>query len=121
MGSENPAPLEQRFIENPIVTAAPGGGFLVVYDSDGADAVGWAYSADGVRWGAGERLRVQPRAGEWAKDVRTPLGLVHEGGDRFSLFYTGFEQAPDWARMLDEAKGRETCAIGFVELRLSRR
>jgi len=46
---------------------------------------------------------------------------VHEGGDRFSLFYSGFEQAPDWARMLDEAKGRETCAIGFVELRLSRR
>jgi hypothetical protein len=121
VASDNPAPLEKRFIENPIVTAAPGGGFLVVYDSDGADAVGWAYSADGVRWGAGERLRVQPKAGEWAKDVRTPLGLVNEGGDRFSLFYTGFEQAPDWARMLDEAKGRETCAIGFVELRLSRR
>ena len=119
--ADNPAPLEKRFIENPIVTEAPGGGFLVVYDSEGADAIGWGYSADGVRWGAGERLRVQPRAGEWAKDVRTPLGLVPEGDDRFSLFYTGFEQTPDWARMLDEAKGRETCAVGFVELRLARR
>ncbi len=82
---------------------------------------GWAFSADGIGWGAGQRLRVQPQPGEsWAKDVRTPLGLVHEGGERFSLFYSGFEQAPDWSRMLDEAKGRETCAIGLVELRLSR-
>ena len=117
---DNPAPLETRFIENPIVTEAPGGGALVVYDSEGPDVVGWAYSPDGVRWGSGQRLVIQPRPGEWAKDLRTPLGLVHEGGDRFSLFYTGFEQTPDWPRMLDEARGRETCAIGLVELRLER-
>jgi hypothetical protein len=116
----NPAPLEKRFIENPIVTEAKAGGFLAVYDSDGADAVGWGYSPDGVRWESGQRLKVQPTPGEWAKDVRTPLGLVHEGGDRYTLFYTGFEQTPDWTRMLDEAKGRETCAVGFVELRLQR-
>jgi hypothetical protein len=116
----NPAPLEKRFIENPIVTEAPGGGFLVVYDSNVPDAIGWAYSADGIHWGPGRRLKVQPTAGEWAKDVRTPLGLVHEGGDRFTLLYTGFEQAPDWPRMLDEAKGKETCAVGLVELRLLR-
>jgi len=116
---DNPAPLETRFIENPIVTEAPGGGVLVVYDSEGQDVVGWAYSADGgLRWGPGQRLTVQKQPGEWAKDVRTPLGLVHEGGGRFSLFYTGFEQTPDWSRMLDEAKGKETCAVGLVELRL---
>jgi hypothetical protein len=120
VSADNPAPLETRFIENPIVTEAPGGGALVVYDSEGPDVVGWAYSADGVRWGAGQRLLVQPQPGEWAKDIRTPLGLVHEGGDRFSLFYTGFEQTPDWSRMLDQAKGRETCAIGLVELQLQR-
>jgi hypothetical protein len=118
VAEENPAPLETRFIENPIVTEAPGGGFLVVYDSEGPDVIGWMYSADGVRWGGGRRLTIQPKAGEWAKDVRTPLGLVHEGGRRFTLFYTGFEQTPDWPRMLDEAKGKETCAVGLVELRL---
>jgi len=120
VSADNPAPLEERFIENPIVSEAPGGGALVVYDSEGPDMIGWAYSADGVRWGAGQRLKIQSQPGEWAKDVRTPLGLVHEGGDRFSLFYTGFEQTPDWSRMLDEAKGRETCAMGLVELRLQR-
>jgi len=116
----NPSPLEARFIENPIVTEAPAGGFLVVYDSEGEDAIGWGHSADGVRWGPGERLRIQPTAGGWAKDVRTPLGLVDEGDSRFTLFYTGFEQAPDWGRMLAEGQGSATCAVGFVELRLQR-
>ena len=52
--------------------------------------------------------------------MRTPLGLVPEDGDRFTLFYTGFEQPPDWTRILDTARSSETCAVGFVELRLER-
>lgn len=78
------------------------------------------YSEDGVRWNKGQGLVLQPTAGEWAKEMRTPLGLVPEGGNRFSLLYTGFEQPPDWQRMLDTATGKETCAVGFVELRLER-
>lgn len=118
---DNPAAIEERFIENPIVTELADGGFMAVYDSEGADAVGWAYSPDGLRWEKGQRLVVQPKAGEWSKEVRTPLGLVPEGGGRYFLFYTGFEEAPDWARMLDEARGgRTSCAVGLVELRLER-
>jgi hypothetical protein len=113
----SPVPIEQTFIENPIVTPAPGGGWLAVYDSQPAGTIGWAYSADGTAWGAGHALTIQPDAGVWAKDVRTPLGLIDEGGGRYTVFYTGFEQDPDWTRLL-RGEGRETCAIGFVELRL---
>jgi len=120
VAEDNPAPIESRFIENPIVTEAPGGGWLAVYDGETPDGVGWAFSADGIRWGRGQGLVLQPRAGEWSKELRTPLGLVPEGGDRFTLFYTGFEQPPDWTRILDTASGRETCAIGLVDLRLER-
>ena len=120
VAGDNPAPLEPRFIENPIVTEAPAGGFLVVYDGETPDGIGWGYSADSARWSKGQGLVLQPKAGEWAKEMRTPLGLVPEGGDRFTLFYTGFEQAPDWPRILDTASSRETCAIGFVELKLER-
>jgi hypothetical protein len=117
----SPAPIEARFIENPIVTDLPGGGFAAVYDSEGADAIGWAYSPDGIRWGEGQRLVVQPVAGEWSKDVRTPLGLVPEGDGRYTLLYTGFEAAPDWTRLIDEAKGGDTrCAVGLAELQLVR-
>jgi hypothetical protein len=115
---DNPAPIEARFIENPIVTEVPGRGWLAVYDGETPDGIGWAWSEDGIRWGKGQGLVLQPKAGEWAKEMRTPLGLVPEGGDRFTLFYTGFEQPPDWSRILDTAKSSETCAIGLVELRL---
>ena len=114
VAEHSPAPLENKFIENPIVTPAPGGGYLAVYDTQAADAIGWSYSADGVTWEPGRALVVQPRAGVWAKDVRTPLGIVDEGDGRITIFYTGFEQQPDWTRML-RGQGRETCAIGYVE------
>jgi len=119
LGDRSPVPLETRFIENPIVTKAPGGGWLCVYDTDRADAIGWAYSANGIDWGPGRSLIVQPTGGAWSKDVRTPLGLIDEGGGRFTVFYTGFEQTPDWDRLFRGA-GRETCAIGFAEVRFER-
>jgi hypothetical protein len=117
--ASSPVPIEKRFIENPIVTPAPGGGWLAVYDHERADAVGWTYSADGRTWQQGRALVVQPRAGVWAKDVRTPLGLISEGDGRFTMLYTGFEKTPDWDRLLT-GRGRETCAIGFVEVRVDR-
>jgi hypothetical protein len=43
LAGRSPVPLEKRFIENPIVTEAPGGGWLSVYDTDRADAIGWAF------------------------------------------------------------------------------
>ena len=120
VSEDNPAPIEPLFIENPIVTELDGGGFLAVYDSQTPDGIGWAWSAEGVRWHKGQGLVLQPRAGEWSKDLRTPLGLVAEGDDRFTVFYTGFEQVPDWERLLTEARGPVTCAVGFAEVKFER-
>ena len=115
----NPLPVEKKFIENPIVTPLENGGWLTVYDVQEPEAIGWDYSKDGIHWDAGNRLKIQTTAGEWSKDIRTPMGLIDEGSNRFTLFYTGFEQAPDWERLL-QGKGKETCAIGFVELEFTR-
>jgi hypothetical protein len=98
----------------------PGAGWLAVYDGETPDGIGWAHSADGVRWGKGQGLVLQPQAGTWSKEMRTPLGLVPEGDGLFTVFYTGFEQAPDWERILAEAGGPVTCAVGFAEVRLER-
>jgi hypothetical protein len=114
----NPAPIEKVFIENPIVEPLPDGRYACVYDSNVADAIGYAFSADGERWDAGSPLVIQPKAGVWAKDVRTPLGLVHESGDEYSIFYTGFEAKPDWPALLDGKGGDASCAVGLVRVTL---
>ncbi|HUS01129.1 MAG TPA: hypothetical protein VMY77_05350 [Chitinophagaceae bacterium] len=111
----NPLSIEKKFIENPIITPLKNGGWLTVYDVQEPDAIGWAYSKDGIHWSAGNNLKIQTTKSEWSKEIRTPMGLIDEGNNRFTLFYTGFEQAPDWERLL-QGKGKETCAIGFVEL-----
>ncbi len=109
----SPLPIEDYFIENPIITPAPNGGYICVYDCNTENSIGWAYSKDGFTWEKGNKLNIQPTSGLWSKDIRTPMGLVYEGNNKFTIFYSGFESLPDWNRLLT-GKGKETCAIGKI-------
>ena len=111
-------PIEPTFIENPIVERLRDGTYAAVYDTTtNPDAIGYTFSADGVEWSAGQALVVQPARGKWAPEVRTPLGLVAEDDGTYTVFYTGFEQPADWAKLLD-AKPVNTFAIGFARVRI---
>lgn len=89
---QNPLKIESRFMENPIVTRLADKTFVAVYDTDEPNAVGYTFSSDGLHWSPGRHLVVQRGNGIWAKEVRTPLGLVAEGGDSFTLLYTANEK-----------------------------
>jgi len=89
----NPLKVENRFIENPIVTSLSDGTLVAVYDTDAPNAIGYTFSSDGIHWSEGRELIVQEGHGIWATEVRTPLGLVPEGNDRFTLFYTANEKS----------------------------
>ena len=88
----NPLTVEPRFIENPIVNQLDDGSYVAVYDTDAPNAIGYTFSADGVHWSSGQHLIVQEGKGVWATEVRTPLGLIGEGKDSFTLFYTANEK-----------------------------
>jgi hypothetical protein len=88
----NPLKVENRFIENPIVTKLTDGTYVAVYDTDAPNAIGYTFSSDGVHWSTGQHLVVQEGSGIWASEVRTPLGLIPEGKDSFTLFYTANEK-----------------------------
>jgi hypothetical protein len=108
----NPLKIEKVFTENPIVTQLDDGTYAAVYDSPVPNAIGYTWSADGVHWSAGEAIIVQPQGtGKWADDVRTPLGLIPEGSDRFTVFYTGYQKPPG-------TKGMGVASVGFVTLEL---
>ena len=115
----NPSPIEQVFIENPIVTRLRDGRYVAVYDTSAApDAIGYSISADGIHWPPGRSLAIQAEKGKWSPEIRTPLGLVEEADGTFTVFYTGFEQAADWTRLM-AAKPVNTFAVGFARVRLN--
>jgi hypothetical protein len=111
----NPLNVEPRFIENPIVTELSDGTFVAVYDTDVPNAIGYTFSRDGVHWSQGQHLVVQEGSGVWATEVRTPLGLISEGGDSFTLFYTANEKI---SGMQPDGNGINTTpgSIGLVEV-----
>jgi hypothetical protein len=112
-------PIERVFIENPIVERLPDGSYAAVYDTTNSpDAIGFTWSKDGIDWSPGQTAVIQPAAGKWSAEVRTPLGLVPEDDGSYTVFYTGFEQAADWAKLM-EAQPVNTFAIGFVRVRIT--
>ncbi len=115
----NPLKIESRFIENPIVTKLNDGTYIAVYDTDAPDAIGYTFSRDGVHWSAGQHLVVQQGSGVWSSEIRTPLGLIPEAGDSFTLFYTANEKASGTS---PDAYGINTTAgsMGLVVVRLNR-
>jgi hypothetical protein len=113
-----PAGIEPTFIENPIVERLPSGEFLAVYDSDVPNCIGYTSSVDGRVWRRGDSLRIQDSKTGWAKDVRTPLGLIPERGDEYTVFYTGFVNPPDWKVLLDGNGDNSICSVGKMRLRL---
>jgi hypothetical protein len=113
----NPVMIEKVFIENPVVTKLSDGTFAAVYDCPVPNAVGYTFSRDGIHWESSRALVVQPSGkGHWAHDVRTPLGLIPEGGDTFTLFYTGLYHAPASAPGSGDVADY---AVGFATVKLT--
>lgn len=111
----NPLNVEKRFIENPIVTKLEDGTYVAVYDTDEPNAIGYTLSPDGVHWSSGQHLLVQEGKGVWATEVRTPLGLIPEGKNSFTLFYTANEKV---SGMEPDGNGITTTpgSMGLVEV-----
>lgn len=112
----NPLPIEPIMIENPIVTRI-GRLYVEVHDMDvngpnfsrDAHNVGFSSSPDGLHWSAAGRIEVQPEGpANWSRCIRTPLGLIPEGHDEFTLLYTG------------EVKKGGYFAVGMVRLKIIR-
>lgn len=83
-------------VENPIVTRLPTGQYIAVFDALGyPDRIGYTVSNDGIHWSAAQYLQLDPTS-LWTEAVRTPLGLIPQPDGNYTLFYTGFYDAPGY-------------------------
>ncbi len=57
----------------------------------------YIYSHDGRDWKLGGFLEFEPLEKKWWKDMRTPLSFIHEGGNRFSVFFTAYKHYREFA------------------------
>ena len=86
----SPVLMDPQFIENPIVTKIADDLYAVVYDGANKHEISYAFSRDGIHWFT-EQLLVLPNAPIWLNAMRTPLGLISEGNDLFTLYFTAFD------------------------------
>jgi len=86
----NPVYMDSSFIENNVVSQIDSNLYLTVYDGANKQEISYSWSKDGIHWQP-EQLLVLENAPKEIKIMRTPLGLIDEGNDIYSLFFTAFD------------------------------
>ncbi|KAA2241734.1 hypothetical protein F0L74_17835 [Chitinophaga agrisoli] len=86
--------IHPYFIENPIVSKLPNGLYIAVFDG-GPEGFGlhlpnmmaYTLSKDGLHWTAAQYFPIQTKVKKWWDIMRTPLCLIPEGDDRYTIVY----------------------------------
>jgi hypothetical protein len=86
----NPVQMNPEFIENSIVTKVASNLYINLYDGGKVDEIAYATSADGIHWGK-EQLIKLTNAPAWIKKTRTPVSLIKEGKDLYTIYFTSFD------------------------------
>jgi hypothetical protein len=86
------------FVENPIVSQLPNGLYIAIFDGgpDGwghhlPNMIGYSLSADGVNWAEAHYLPIETKVDKWWDIMRTPLCLIPEGNDVYTIVYNAID------------------------------
>lgn len=110
--------------ENPIVTQLKDGRYVAFFDGCGVhQKFGYLVSADGERWSAPILIDLDNHPNKWWGLSRTPLGLIDEGNDTFTLYFTAynknFYEIPGiWSAKSDSVFDGFYAGIGMLKLKL---
>lgn len=84
--------IHPRFVENPIVSQLPNGLYIAVFDGGPEwlklpNMIAYTLSKDGVNWSEAHYLPIDTKVKKWWHTMRTPLGLIPEGNDIYTIVY----------------------------------
>ncbi|AOC96415.1 hypothetical protein BB050_03326 [Flavobacterium anhuiense] len=90
--------MHPLFVENPIVSQLPNGLYIAIFDGgpDGwghhlPNMIAYSLSADGVNWEEAHYLPIETKVDKWWDIMRTPLCLIPEGNDVYTIVYNAID------------------------------
>ena len=95
-GGINPVTsIHPTFLENPIVTQLPNGTYIAMFDGGPTDLglpnmFGYSLSREGKTWSEATYFPIETKVNKWWKTMRTPLGLIPEGDNIYTIIYTAW-------------------------------
>lgn len=97
--SKNPiTSIHPFFVENPIVSKLPDGTYIAVFDGgpDGwghhlPNMIAYTLSKDGLNWSEARYLPIETKVDKWWDIMRTPLCLIPEGDDVYTIVYAAID------------------------------
>jgi hypothetical protein len=97
-GSNPIKSIHPFFVENPIVSLLPNGLYIAIFDGgpDGwghhlPNMIGYSLSKDGKNWGEARYLPIETKVNKWWDIMRTPLCLIPEGNDVYTIVYAAID------------------------------
>lgn len=105
--------IHPRFVENPIVSQLPNGIYIAVFDGGPEwlnlpNMPAYTLSKDGINWSEARYLPIDTKVTRWWDTMRTPLGLIPEGDDVYTMVYAAVNNE------------RRFHPMGMVKLKLNR-
>lgn len=90
--------MHPTFVENPIVSQLPNGMYIAIFDGgpDGwghhlPNMIAYSLSADGIKWSEARYLPIETKVNKWWDIMRTPLCLIPEGNDVYTIVYNAID------------------------------
>lgn len=108
--------MHPYFIENPIVYKLTNEWYIAIFDG-GPEAwglhlpnmIGFALSRDGYHWSEAHYLPIETKVKKWWNIMRTPVCLIPEGNDVYTILYAAIDAS------------RRFHPMGMVKVRLNRK
>lgn len=86
------------FIENPIVYKLSADSYITIFDGGPEgwghhlpNMIGYSLSRDGYNWSEATYLPIETKVNKWWDIMRTPMCLIDEGNDLFTIVYAAID------------------------------
>ena len=112
--------IHPRFVENPIVSQLPNGIYIAIFDG-GPDylklpnKIAYTLSEDGLHWSRARYIALDSKIKKWWMVMRTPLCLIPEGNDIYTMVFTAWVKDPNNPKPNTKTRFNP---IGMVKLKL---